>query len=79
MIDGLAEYMRALFGDSVVTAGEIEAQQLPTLAAPGISVIGEQWIVIETGRLLSRRRWELDYSEAGVAEARQISEAASRR
>ncbi|HEX6953336.1 MAG TPA: hypothetical protein VF156_00535 [Agromyces sp.] len=77
IVGDLAEFTRALCGTrAVVTESSSFEAHIPTLnviprrrGAKGISIIGEQQIVLTVGRGL---RWELDYTDNDVAEARKI-------
>lgn len=77
IVGDLAEFTRALCGTrAVVTESTRSEARLPTVnvtphrrGAKRISVIGEQRIVLTVGRGL---RWELDYTDDDVAEARNV-------
>lgn len=72
VVRSLAEFAKELFAGRVVegeSAGllhfHVELGRWPRY----LSLIGEQWIVIEVGM---SRRWELNYDEQGIEEARRI-------
>lgn len=77
IVKSLADYARHLVGDSAtVTESEIETYGLPVVeihprveGAVWVSLIGEQWIVVEASGPL---RWELNYTEEDVATARGL-------
>ncbi len=82
VLQQLEDYTRSLVGDSASISrfrfddgrveGRIEGFEVtPTQpGARGITVIAEQWILVEIGR--QGGRWELDYTEDDTALAREL-------
>ena len=80
-VDDLAEFARDLAGESArVERGDV-GPGLPTLwiepvnpRARSVSIIGEQWLVVQLGE--EGGRWELDYDDADLSLAKRLIEAA---
>lgn len=75
MIDDLATYARSLTHGEAVDIEKHPVAGLPTFilhpgeGKPSLSVIGQQWIVIESDSGLG---WELDYTPQGIATAKLL-------
>ena len=80
-VDDLAEFVRDLAGNSArVERGDV-GPGLPTLwiepvnpCARSVSIIGEQWLVVQLGE--EGGRWELDYDDADLLLAKRLIHAA---
>ncbi len=80
-VDELADYARALVGDTASVERQSVGTGLPTLwiepvnpRSRRVSIIGEAWLIVQLGE--QGGRWELDYEEADVALAKALIEAA---
>ncbi|MFP7834642.1 hypothetical protein [Marisediminicola sp. LYQ134] len=74
----LTDAARRVFGTHhvSVTVLDPDTSRLPLLEVPGLSVIGEQWIVVEFD---GGRRLELDWDELGIERALSLLERRQRR
>ncbi|MFP7761853.1 hypothetical protein [Marisediminicola sp. LYQ85] len=74
----LTDAARRVFGTHQVsvTLLDPDASRLPLLEVPGLSIIGEQWIVVD---FAGGRRLELDWDELGIERALSLLERRQRR
>lgn len=74
----LSDAARGVFGTHhvSVTLLDPDTSRLPLLEVPGLSFIGEQWIVVD---FAGGRRLELDWDEVGIERALSLLERRQRR